>query len=152
MTAHSQGLPAAVYGEMLRLVHESGSALRLGDLAPQSAWVRSVHSDQGHLLVAAALSGALAALRAEQITARDVKEWLSSRAAVTERLEVISGWLLDALSLRQRRQSELMMVTDTLAARGWIADPLTITSLIVSVFVVASDVRRSVADREASGD
>ena len=145
MTAGRSVSPAAVEQMMARLVADASSSMRLHDVAPPSAWRRSIGADHGHLLVAAALAGAVSALRQLSIETADLeRRWeLRRMGAVTiDDLATATRWLVEALPRRARRDNEIGMVTDTMAAKGWLTDPARVTSLIISIFLVAQHAGR----------
>lgn len=136
--------PRALRDAVERLVLQDSAYLRLEDVAPYDSWRHSILSEQGHLLVAAALSGSLAALRSEQITVANFTWWLDSRVRhpfTTVESSVAARWMVQAIGHPEDRQHELALVASTLAARGWLREPVIITSLIRSIFVIAAHAR-----------
>lgn len=140
-----QELVSAVAAAAMRTVAAgAGSTYGLSDLLDADAWASALREGRGVHVIAGALRGALPVLRDRGITPLDIvaAEPLAMPGNITrDDFALARRWLIYGL-IEQENATELPHdVAVALAARGWIRNPIRITSTALAILTLAKRAR-----------
>lgn len=124
------------------LTAEDARSFSLQDIAPLDTWAALLRGETSQYLVGGALSGALDALRTIDAIPMDAEgcSIVPPGGAITQTdMTMARQWLSDGLRGQGDLLGEQTVVTNTLAARGWLNHSVRITSLILAIYCVASE-------------